>query len=120
MDSVNDLHMTDHRDAIPAPKSRAAKRAMAAGRTRKWRKGRVEAGVPEARDVDRAISESITFILSVVMESGGPPQVEAGALFRIAVIILVREGYDREQAKKAIHARLDIRDEHKSSTYVPS
>lgn len=111
--------------AVPEPAvARAAKaRRDTAARTRKWRRNRAAAGVPEARDVDRAISEAVSFNLQRVVLStlsGEGPSVQVSDIFRVAVIALVRDGADREEAKRAVRARLEPRSEHEHPGYAPS
>ncbi|MAN77648.1 MAG: hypothetical protein CML24_10750 [Rhizobiales bacterium] len=102
---------------------RAAQRRATAARTRKWRRSRAAAGVPEARDVDRAISEAVSFQLQRVVLStlnADGPTLAVADIFRIAVIALVRDGANREEAKKAVRSRFEPRPEHKHPGYAPS
>lgn len=111
--------------AVPEPAvAKAAKtRRDTAARTRRWRRSRAAAGVPEARDVDRAISEAVSFSLQRVVLStldGEAPSLAVADIFRVAVICLVRDGADREEAKRAVRSRLEPRTEHAHPGYAPS
>lgn len=108
---------------MPASRSaRAAEtRRRKAAKTREWRATRAAVGCPEARKVDAAVSEAVAFCTRDVflVTAAGSAFIDLRRMLRVATLVLVRQGYDRELAKSAIQERLRPRDLHESSI-VPS
>lgn len=104
------------------PESRAARSARlrreAVDRTRAWRAERRKARVPESRDADRAVTEAAAFLIQ--LSTRKPVLINLRHLFRVAVIVLVRDGYELMAARRAIGTRLKPRPEHSSALLMPS
>lgn len=89
-----------------------------AERTRAWRENMRASGRPPARAVDAAIVESQCFLMARARTM--PVLVDAVDLVRVAVIALVRDGFDRDLARSVVLARLAKRDIHDAAGYMPS
>ncbi|GLQ53611.1 hypothetical protein GCM10010862_08700 [Devosia nitrariae] len=118
--------MTESTDSVDLPiapaKQRAARRRAAADATAKWRGIRRAVGMPEAAHVDRAITEAMSFCLQPVyaQHDGTGVFVSLERTFRTAVLILMRNGADRELAQQAVRNRLAPRPHHSELHHVPS
>ncbi|QYO75626.1 hypothetical protein [Devosia salina] len=86
----------------------AASRRRKAEKTREWRAMRSAIGWPEARKVDAAISEATSFCLrpEYAMHDGEGVYISVTRLFRVAVLVLMRDGADREMSQAAVRERL--------------
>lgn len=90
------------------PARLAAARRRKAEQTREWRAMRNAVGWPEARQVDAAISEAVSFCTrpEFAMHDGQGVCVSLPRIFRVAVLILMRAGADREMSQEAVRERL--------------
>lgn len=86
----------------------AAARRKKAAQTREWRAIRSAIGWPEARQVDAAISEATSFCMrpEYAMHDGESLCISVTRLFRVAVLILMRAGADRDMSQEAVRERL--------------
>jgi hypothetical protein len=86
----------------------AAARRRKAEKTREWRAMRNALGWPEARNVDAAISEAVSFCTrpEFAMHDGKGVCISLPRIFRVAVLILMRDGADRSMAQEAVRERL--------------
>lgn len=101
---------------------RAASRRAKAQKTREWRMERKAAGWPEARKVDAALAEGITFCLqpAFAITDGAEVHISMERLFRVAALSLTADGYDRDLVQEAIRERLAPRPKHDQLGSVPS
>nr|WP_295884190.1 hypothetical protein [uncultured Devosia sp.] len=80
-------------------------------------------GMPEAHVVDRAISEALVFCMRpryALRDLDDSVYVSMTRVFRIATLILVKNGADRDLAQAAIKSRLQPRRAHSGASNVPS
>lgn len=95
---------------LPAsrPARLAAARRKKAQQTREWRAVRSALGHPEARQVDAAIVAATSFCMRPEFAShdGLGTCVSIPRIYRVAILILMRNGSDREMAQAAIRERL--------------
>lgn len=80
-------------------------------------------GYPEARQVDAAISEAMSFCLRpefVLTENGKKTWLSLDRIFRVTVLILMKDGADRTMAKDAVFERLKVPDRHDQHRSIPS
>jgi hypothetical protein len=79
-------------------------------------------GMPEAHVVDRALSEAMSFCLQPVYagHDGNSVQLSLDRIYRVAVLVLMRLGADRDLAQQAIRQRLSPRASHSRPTTVPN
>jgi hypothetical protein len=75
-------------------------------------------GIPTAVRVDQSLVEAVAFLVRACT----PTRVSIGVadLHRVAVIVLVREGYDRRRSIVAVGERMKPRDEHTMPNVLPS
>ena len=90
------------------PARLAAARRKKAAQTREWRAMRAAIGWPEARKVDAAVVEAVSFCTrpEFAMHDGQGVCISLPRIFRVAVLILLRDGADREMAQQAVRERL--------------
>jgi hypothetical protein len=95
-----------------------------AARARLWREETKQQGKPLPRDVDAAVTETLSFLLARNKRDGvnigtlasiDPAEIALGAKF-----VLERQGFDPVLAGKMIKRRLEPRDDHRLPLYVPS
>lgn len=86
----------------------AAARRKKAAQTREWRAMRNAIGWPEARKVDAAISEAVSFCTrpEFGLHDGEGVCISLPRIFRVAVLVLMRDGADREMSQAAVRERL--------------
>lgn len=89
-----------------------------AERTRAWREAMKASGRPDTKNADSAIVEAQCFLMS--LPTTMPILVPALALVKVATIILVRSGYDRELSQAVVLSRLARRDVHDRPGFMPS
>ncbi|MVS98891.1 hypothetical protein [Devosia marina] len=103
------------------PRSRAERNAeqrrKAATRSRAWRERRKAAGAPEARDIDAALAEAVSFY---VARDGVNIAISPLALAAMARFVLERDGFDPVVAAAAVAARTARRAEHDDPHHMPS
>ena len=75
------------------------------------------AGVPDARAVDAALSEALSFH---VAKEGVGVNIALVALMRTARLVLEREGYAPGVAAQAVASRLSHRPEHLDPRHIPT
>ena len=106
-----------------APRTRAQRKRAAAEATARWRGMRIALGMPEARHVDRALSEAMVFCMRpryALRDGDDSVYVSMNRVFRVAMLILVKGGADRDLAQSALASRLRPRKAHASPHNVPS
>ncbi|HEY8578196.1 MAG TPA: hypothetical protein VIL88_17860 [Devosia sp.] len=93
-------------------------RQAAAERARRYRAAKREEGKPDAKSVDAALSEAVSFLSSVAVPDN--LTLSIAEVHRTAVIILVRDGARRSYARQAVSARMKPRTMHDDTTTLPS
>lgn len=86
----------------------AAARRKKAAQTREWRAMRSAIGWPEARQVDASIVEATSFCTrpEFAMHDLEGVCISLPRIFRVAILILMRDGADREMSTNAVRDRL--------------
>lgn len=102
----------------------ARQRRQAAARARAYRRRRKLERRPLPRVVDAAITESFSFMMLEATDRGIPSDRVVVSTLRVgqlAVRILVRDGYDKDQSRLATAERLlSWESDHRTGGHVPS
>lgn len=117
------IESTDSAKPMTAPRTRAQRKRAAAEATARWRGMRIALGMPEAHAVDRALSEAMAFCLKPrfsFKDGEGSVYISMNRVFRVATLLLVRNGADRVLAQRALTGRLQPRKAHRGAHNVPS
>lgn len=104
------------------PARLAAARRKKATQTREWRATRIAMGWPESRQVDAAISEALSFCTRPefrLRDDFGETWLSLDRIFRVAILVLMRDGADRDLSQDAVRERLHPPSRHQAGA-VPS
>ena len=98
---------------------------LAAGRARQDRRRDKLAAIgrPITAKVDSALVEALSFQIANEVLDGAraDAHVSIADLMETALQVLVdRQGYNRRQSKIAIATRMNLRDEHRDPSFIPS
>lgn len=102
------------------PQRIARQRRQASDRARKSRQKAKDARKPNSRHVDAAITEALCFAFLIEKSAKPDTRIRLGDIYAVALLILIRNGFDRGMARKAISGRLALRPEHHEAGHVPS